>query len=88
MKERFAKPPLLELVAEIRWQLPRPFSGHDMPMPMIPQMLKVYEDGFSHFSKSMAEIGFRNSERLVPQGFPSMPYEPVLRYRFDESSPD
>ena len=87
MKERFAAPPLLEIIAELRWEIQGYALQPDSPgltmamMPLMPAMLLPYEDAFVGFTKAMSVCGFNNSERLIPNGFPCMPHEPVMRYR-------
>lgn len=91
MKEQFAAPPLLEIVAELRWDLhgyavqPHAPGMQMAVMPLMPAMLLPFEDSFVSFTKEMSSRGFNSSERLIPNGFPCMPHEPVMRYRHSGS---
>jgi uncharacterized protein (TIGR04255 family) len=78
----FANPPLIELVAELRW-VPgvagpiKPDSGAvsvQFPMAFV-------EESFDNFRRSIATKGFTNSERLIPLGFPTLPFVVAQRFR-------
>lgn len=78
----FANPPLLELVAELRW-LPGA-SGQDNPSGgavTIQFPIPFIEETFETFRRSIAEKGFVASERLVPAGFPTLPFTIAQRFR-------
>jgi len=85
MKERFDNPPLLEIIAELRWDIPSNSSHPGMPMPVLPAQSQVLEAEIEGFSKHIADLGFRNAERLVPPGFPWMMGEPAFRYKCSEA---
>lgn len=84
MNERFDAPPLVEIIAELRWDIgsPRLPNGMAVPIPILPQAAQTYEASFTRFAQALGELGFHNSERIVPPGFPWMVHEPVMRYRF------
>lgn len=78
---RFANPPLIECIVELRWnydaagaggpglaQMPIVFSGHQ-------------EEFFMRFGAKVSQLGFERLERLVPPGFPVMHQQPVYRFR-------
>jgi uncharacterized protein (TIGR04255 family) len=88
----FANPPLVELIAELRWvpaSVPLPaqpqngvnqlFQG-GVAIP-IPLPLPHLEESFSRFSNEAAAKGFGISERLMPVGFPYLPFTVVYRFR-------
>lgn len=79
----FANPPLVELVAELRWvagasvaSTPGQPLTLQFPLPA-PQL----DETFSRFSEQVATKGFGMSERLVPVGFPYFPFSVVYRFR-------
>ncbi|WP_044873072.1 TIGR04255 family protein [Pseudomonas sp. LFM046] len=82
MKERFEFPPLLEIIAELRWDVHAPHAAPGAPIPLLPPMLQPFEESFSELAGALGNLGFRNSERLIPQGFPWMVHEPVIRFRY------
>ncbi|WP_160328322.1 TIGR04255 family protein [Pseudomonas sp. EpS/L25] len=90
MNERFENSPLIEIIAELRWDLPgHTQSGLPMGMPVMPVMppvIQQHELPFSTLTRKVAELGYGNSERLVPPGFPCLVHEPIIRYRFTDSS--
>jgi uncharacterized protein (TIGR04255 family) len=84
MPVRFAKPPLVELMAEFRW----PVSGQTMAIPgaVGPLMLNTPEEFFMRFGAKVAVEGYSRVERIVPPGFPSPAFQIV--YRFRKASPE
>jgi len=87
MRERFANPPLVELVAELRWTDPsvQPFTlpagfPADFPFPILDP--EGFERQLSILHSAMASIGYGASERLVPAGFPLPGDAPIVRYRY------
>lgn len=84
MTTQFANPPIVELIAELRW----PFVGsrefQDAPAGSTfsfgtPQ---TEIDAFlTRFGSAISALGYTNAERVVPQGVPSVPGQPVYRYR-------
>jgi uncharacterized protein (TIGR04255 family) len=82
MKISFEKPPLVEIVAELRWGLPAPVLEPGVSMNVTAAILSPSEeDFFARFSTEVSSKGFGMAERLVPQGFPSIPFQPVYRFR-------
>ena len=87
----FSNPPLVELVAELRW-VPGVASTSATPQPQggnlvlqagtiqFPLTSQYQEETFSRFSNHAAAKGFLISERLVPVGF-SLPFSVVYRFR-------
>lgn len=80
---RFAKPPLVELVAELRWGFPaliQPLAGQLQPVDGV--AINRHEEFFMRFGAKAAAEGFDRFERLMPSGFPLIPFQPVYRYRY------
>jgi uncharacterized protein (TIGR04255 family) len=80
----FSNPPLVELVAELRWVpgpvgSPAPAAGAGMIQ--FPLASEHVEQTFTNFSNYVAAQGFAISERLVPVGFPYFPFAVVYRFR-------
>lgn len=86
MTMTFNKAPLLEMVAEIKWGEAPP-----QPMPGVPMLLSGrnnIETSFFRLGGELYQHGFRRVERVVPPGFPLLPFQPVYRYHPDtETSP-
>lgn len=80
MKERFDNPPLLEIIAELRWDLPSAVQHPGVPTPVLPPLAQSLESDIEGFSAHIATLGFENVERMVPHGFPWMTGGPVFRY--------
>ena len=80
----FANPPLVELVAELRWvpgattATEQATGGLTLQFPLVAPYL---EETFSRFSTQAASRGFVISERLVPAGFLNVPFSVVYRFR-------
>lgn len=80
----FSNPPLVELVAELRWVpgaagAPPPSTG--LGMIQFPLASQHTEQTFTNFSNQVAAKGFNISERLAPIGFPYFPFTVVYRFR-------
>jgi uncharacterized protein (TIGR04255 family) len=78
----FKQPPLVEIVAEFRWDIPglaavpEPFIGIPMPVPDA----GPFETLYVNFASKAAVKGFGLVERIVPSGFPAMAHQVVFRY--------
>ena len=85
MNERFDNPPLVELVAELRWKdlslppgLPLGFpAGFPFPGSQV-----GFDQQLPEMTSAMTAIGYGQSERLMPAGFPAPPEAPIVRYRY------
>jgi uncharacterized protein (TIGR04255 family) len=88
----FSNPPLVELVAELRWvpgvdrtaAPPQPQGGNlglQVGTIQFPLTSPYQEEIFSRFSNHVAAKGFVISERLVPSGFPALLFTVVYRFR-------
>lgn len=84
MTMTFSNAPLLEVVAELRWgEIPPP------PVPGVPMLLPGRPDAETFFIRLGGELhqyGFNRVERVIPPGFPLLPFQPVYRYRSDTAS--
>jgi uncharacterized protein (TIGR04255 family) len=81
---QFDQPPLLELIAQVKWLTAptgqaQPTIPLTIPQPIFPTSLQ--EEFFSSFSKESAASGWTASERMFPSGYPLLSYQPVLRIR-------
>ncbi len=88
MATSFNKPPLIELIAELRWSLPGIPRGNPLPNtpPTIAPNNSRLDEFFMRFGGAIYADGFQNVERLVPHGFPFMAYQPVCRFRKHENT--
>jgi uncharacterized protein (TIGR04255 family) len=89
----FSNPPLVELIAELRWIPGGVGNAHVVPQPQggnqllhaitiqFPLASPYQEESFSRFSNQVAAKGFAISERLSPVGFPVLPFTVVYRFR-------
>src|SRR5579863_2360328 len=79
----FRQPPLVEIVAEVRWDItglpgvPAQFAGGPIPVPDS----SALEIHFMNFASKAAAKGFGLVERVVPTGFPLLAHQVTLRYR-------
>jgi uncharacterized protein (TIGR04255 family) len=78
----FKQPPLVEIAAEFRWdipglQVPEQFAG--APMPLMDGT--VHEIQFMNFASKAGAKGYGLIERVVPTGFPLLAGQATFRYR-------
>jgi len=89
MDETFRNAPLLEIVAELRWQPPYPPLAQvqqpaGQPVPTLLLLGSTQIDNFLHrFGSEVYKRGFQRMERLFPSGFPVLQGQPIARYRND-----
>jgi uncharacterized protein (TIGR04255 family) len=90
MTVKFRNPPVLELVAEVRWNTSTAPTVVDVQpgiqLTMNANSSPDLESFFERFGKAMNNLNFRNSERLVPVGFPANAGQPVYRYRSSDEA--
>jgi uncharacterized protein (TIGR04255 family) len=87
MSLTFAKAPLIELIAEVRW-IPQ---GSTTLVPQAPQHQGTaptiflggtkQEDFYTCVSGALHKLGFDRSERLMPASMPFILHQPVYRFR-------
>lgn len=73
----FENPPLIEMIAELRWSGP---TQADMPI-MSPDGNRATEEMFLQWTARMGALGYEHVERLVPPGFPLPADSPTIRLR-------
>jgi uncharacterized protein (TIGR04255 family) len=84
MRERFRNPPLVELIAELRWGSSGGLISSDQPQDvgaMLMAFTGQHEEFFTRFSSKAGAAGYDLVERVLPQGFPAMPFQVVYRFR-------
>lgn len=89
---KFKKPPLIELVADFRWNpigSSAPFVavqqnvGQLVPQPLADPARN--ESFFSSFADGISKQGYVKAERLVPIGWPFPGQFPVMRFRHPQN---
>jgi uncharacterized protein (TIGR04255 family) len=84
MPIRFENAPLAEIVAQVQWQqsggfrVPEPGELILAPSSGVAPRLEAF---FLRFGTALHALGFTQAERLAPIGFPTLPFQPVYRYR-------
>jgi uncharacterized protein (TIGR04255 family) len=89
MRERYRSPPLVELIAELRWG-----SGGTIPASqpqgagqVVLALSGEHEEFFMRFASRAGTVGFDSVERVIPHGFPALPFQVVYRFRQKEQEP-
>jgi uncharacterized protein (TIGR04255 family) len=85
MTVTFGNAPLVEIIAELRWN-PQPLGsqiggGNNAPIAVMPVNTNSLDEFFMRFGGAVYKHGFERAERLIPTGFPFMVFQPVYRYR-------
>lgn len=81
MPTRFENAPLVELIAELRWQTPT--ANVPLPAGALQFVTAQPEEFFMRFGGRVAGRGYTRVERIVPPGFPSAPFQATYRFRRD-----
>jgi uncharacterized protein (TIGR04255 family) len=88
MIDRFENAPLVELAAEVRWgtggvvgQAPKGFPGNPQGAGAVMVAAGQYEDFFMRIGSKAGALGFDLSERVMPPGFPQLPFQTIYRFR-------
>lgn len=85
MSMTFENAPLIELIAELRWNVhSQPLGTPQAPPASIPLMAlnaNHFDEFFMRFGGEVYKLGYERAERLLPPGFPLMLFQPVYRYR-------
>jgi uncharacterized protein (TIGR04255 family) len=83
----FPNAPLIEIIAEVHWR-PSAQTAGMMPVnpAQPPPQVAILTDGtheqfFSKMTSGLADKGFERVERLIPAGFPTLPYQPICRFK-------
>lgn len=76
----FNEPPLIELIAEVRWSPVGVPPGAAVPGNVAAFDPSAFDSLFMRFAGLIGAKGFTQSERLVPPGFPSLLYQATYRY--------
>jgi uncharacterized protein (TIGR04255 family) len=84
MPERYRYPPLVELIAELRWG--SPLSAAQPLGTIVFAAPGSHEEFFMRFGQKAALLGYERAERILPAGFPAMPFQVI--YRFRKKSPE
>jgi uncharacterized protein (TIGR04255 family) len=77
VSERYRYPPLVELIAELRWGSPLP-SAQSRNVVLL---AGTHEEFFMRFGSRVGALGYEQVERLVPPGFPALPFQAIYRFR-------
>nr|MBV6629730.1 TIGR04255 family protein [Oceanococcus sp. HetDA_MAG_MS8] len=88
MSITFNKAPLIELVAELRWEpqlsVATDQGGNQLQLPRSLLDTSEFEEFFQRFGGAIYQHGFKQMERLVPHGVP-LPHDRVAcRYRHED----
>jgi uncharacterized protein (TIGR04255 family) len=86
----FAKAPLIELIAEVRWipqgsMLLQP--GLTVQQPAMPEIFVggvKQEEFYKRLGRELYSSGFDRSERLLPVGMPFALHQPVYRFQSEK----
>lgn len=81
---RFENPPLIEILAELRWNLQgvQQQAGGALSIPA--RLTGDQEEFFMRFGGAIASDGCNRIERIVPPQFPSVPGQVVYRFRHQD----
>ena len=85
MTVTFGNAPLVEIIAELRWNPQPPPSqiagGGNTTVAVMSVNTNSLDEFFMRFGGEVYQQGFQRAERVVPTGFPFMLFQPVYRYR-------
>lgn len=87
----FQNAPLIEVIVELRWGVPHPFTSPGLSQTPGQQFhvnleLPQSEDFFTDFGAECGARGLTRAERIIPQGFPVLPGQVVYRFRSNDRS--
>jgi uncharacterized protein (TIGR04255 family) len=91
MSEHLQNAPLLELIAEVRWEPKFASSSAHRPAgnagpAYISAPSNQIEEFFMGFGARVHSVEYSNTERVIPAGFPYMAHQPVFRFRSSKES--
>ena len=80
--------PLVEVIAELRWE-PAPEAGMQVAGgPVGPTFIAMHSSEsdafFSRFASIARSLAHAEQERVVPPGYLALPYQPVYRFKHSE----
>lgn len=81
MSERFKNPPLVELVAELRWGSGGIVAGPPGAGQVVMVTAGQYEEFFMKFGSKIGTLGYERIERIIPPGFPAPAFQATYRFR-------
>lgn len=88
---RFENAPLVEVIAELRWNTAADnFFQQATPglAFQVPDAVAGRDEAFfGSFAEKADDLGFRSIERLLPQGSPSFPGQATVRFRRRANTP-
>jgi len=84
MPKRFKNPPLVELIAELRWGTAGIVAGPQGAPQLVMATGSQYEEFFMRFGSKIAALGYERIERIIPPGFPAPPFQATYRFRKKE----
>ncbi len=92
MATRFKHPPLVEVIAELRWTAGVKTSTTDtgateIRVPISAAALSRADEFLMRFASAVGEQGYSQVERLLPPGVPAIPFQPMYRFRKRELIP-
>jgi len=88
MSQTFEKAPLVEIIVEVRWADAAGIPQVDGGLLQFPVNNNSADEFYMRFGGAAYSNGFRQTERLVPAGFPVMPGQAIYRYRPPSDFPD
>lgn len=84
MADRYKNAPLVELVAEVRWGTGGVVGAPPQGAGPVMVATGQYEEFFMRFGSRLGTLGYDRIERLVPPGFPTLPFQTIYRFRKTE----
>jgi uncharacterized protein (TIGR04255 family) len=69
---------VVELIAELRWGSPLP-ATQSRNVIVLPG--GTHEEFFMRFGSRVGVFGYEQVERIVPPGFPALPFQAIYRFR-------
>jgi len=81
MEEKFSSSPLVEIIAEVRWN-----TGQKIKTPVFHgEDSEKYEFFFNTLKDNLHDKGYLATERLVPLGYPMLVQNPIIRFKKSSS---
>lgn len=83
MSESVENAPVIEVIAELRWtpiSLPGELLSAGGPRMIMPSMAGRTNEFFNRFTERVRGLGYTNVTRLIPEPFPILVHQPVVRF--------